>query len=150
MALLSRKTDRNRNTENLKMNKHLQFAAFLLILLSVASCGKYEEGPSFSLRSKKARVANEWKIDYAYDLGDQQETTADFAGETWTFTKDGEFFEKENGELDNTGKWEFISDKEEIAISFPADIEKYTILRLKENEMWLRDHEEELHLVPVE
>ena len=27
-----------------------------------ASCGKYEEGPGISLRSKKARLANTWTI----------------------------------------------------------------------------------------
>lgn len=132
------------------MKKHLQYITFFVVLLSVASCGKYEEGPGFSLRSKKARVANEWKVDYAYDHDDQREITADFTGETWEFTKDGEFFERENRELDDAGTWEFISDKEEIIISFPTEVERYTILRLKENEMWLKDHEEELHLVPVE
>lgn len=132
------------------MKKHLHYITFFVVLISMAACGKYEEGPGFSLRSKKARVANEWKVDYAYDLEDQQETTLDFTGETWEFTKDGEFFGKENSELDDAGTWEFISDKEEIIISFPTKVERYTILRLKENEMWLKDHEEELHLVPVE
>lgn len=122
----------------------------LVVGLGLASCGKYEEGPGFSLRSKKARVANEWKVGYAYDREEQVEITTDFSGETWAFTKDGEFFEKENGELDKAGTWEFISDKEEIALIFTNDIDKYTILKLKENEMWLLDKEEELHLVPVE
>ena len=38
----------------------LAMAAFLA--LSVQSCGKYEEGPGLSLRSKKARVAGTWKL----------------------------------------------------------------------------------------
>ncbi len=38
---------------------------FLLMgagLLVLASCGRYEEGPGFSLRSKKGRLAGDWKI----------------------------------------------------------------------------------------
>lgn len=123
---------------------------FVGALLLVSACGKYEEGPSLSLRSKKARVANEWKVAYAYDLDDQEETTADYQNETWEFTKDGQFFERKNNELEDTGSWDFISDKEEIAISIGADIDKFRILRLKENEMWLVDGDEELHLVSNE
>ncbi|MBW3544754.1 MAG: hypothetical protein KY428_03995 [Bacteroidetes bacterium] len=120
------------------------------LLLGVAACGKYEEGPGLSLRSKTARVANEWRVEYAYDHKDKVEITADFTGESWVFGKDGVFMEKEGGVTDKTGTWEFMSDKEEIAIMVGTDIDKYTILRLKENEMWLRDAEEELHLISVE
>lgn len=127
------------------MKKLLSFY-FIGALLLLAACGKYEEGPSLSLRSKKARVANEWEIFYAFDLEDQQETTADYTNETWEFTKDGDFIERESDQVDKTGSWEFMSGKEEIVISFPTKVKKYTILRLKENEMWLKDHEEELHL----
>lgn len=124
----------------------LLLSLFAILFLATA-CEKYEEGPSLSLRSKKARVANEWKITYAYDYKDNVDVTSDYTGEIWEFSKDGQFSEKENGEVDKTGTWDFLNDKEEIAINFPADIKKYKILRLKENEMWLMDHEEELHLV---
>lgn len=127
--------------------KNLLLLSLFAILFIASACEKYEEGPSLSLRSKKARVANEWKVIYAYDYKDNVDITSDYSGETWEFAKDGQFSEKDNGEVDKTGTWDFLNDKEEIAINFPADIKKYRILRLKENEMWLMDHEEELHLV---
>ena len=120
------------------------------LLLGVTACGKYEEGPGLSLRSKKARVANEWKVEYAYDHKDQVEITSDFTGEVFVFAKDGSYMKKDGGVTKKTGTWEFISDKEEIAIIFPDDIDKFSILRLKSNEMWLRDSEEEIHLVSVD
>ena len=120
------------------------------LLLGVVACGKYEEGPGLSLRSKTARVANEWRVEYAIDFVDKVETTTDFKGETWVFTKEGAFMKKDGGVTDKTGTWEFMSDKESIAISIGSDIDKYTILRLKENEMWIKDHEEEIHLVSVQ
>lgn len=33
-----------------------------LLLVSFASCDKYPNGPSFSLRTKKARLCNEWVL----------------------------------------------------------------------------------------
>jgi hypothetical protein len=127
--------------------KKLLSIFFIGTLLLVSACGKYEEGPSFSLRSKKARVANDWAIAYAYDFDEQKETTAEYQNKTWEFTKEGEFIERKSDIVDEAGKWDFISDKEELAISIGTDIDKYTIIRLKENEMWLKDAEEELHLV---
>lgn len=134
---------------NNEMKKGLAYF-FVGAILLISACGKYEEGPSLSLRSKKARVANEWRVAYAYDLDDQKDITAEYQNETWEFTKDGQFFERENGELDDAGSWDFINDKEEIAISTGIDIDKFKILRLKENEMWLQDGDEELHLIPNE
>lgn len=124
-------------------------ACTILGAMLLTSCKKYEEGPGFSLRSKEERVANLWKINYAYDYKDSVITTADYAGETWDFTKSGEFIERDNGTIDKTGTWEFISDKEKITIQFPLTTHTYDILRLKEKELWLKDSEEELHLVPA-
>ena len=47
------------------MKSFIRTAAFLLLAVSaiaVASCGKYEEGPGFSLLSKKARIVGEWSL----------------------------------------------------------------------------------------
>lgn len=121
----------------------------ILILVFVTGCKKYEEGPGFSLRSKKERVANNWKIVYAYDYKDSIDVTQDYVGETWEFTKWGEFTERDNGSIDKTGTWEFANDKERITIKFPLDVDNYDILKLREDEIWLKDTDEELHLVPA-
>jgi hypothetical protein len=42
------------------MKKGLLFLSAGMLVL--ASCGRYEEGPGFTLRSKKARLAGDWKI----------------------------------------------------------------------------------------
>ncbi len=39
------------------------FAAFAVVFL--ASCGKYEDGPGLSLRSKKARLTGTWVVESA-------------------------------------------------------------------------------------
>ena len=130
-----------------KMKTTMMLAIFGLVLLT--GCKKYEEGPGLSLRSKKARVANLWKVDYAYDFKDSVIITSDFAGETWEFSKDGNFIERENGTVDKTGSWEFVSDKEQIKIKFSLSTDTYVIVKLKEKEMWLKDAEEELHLIPA-
>lgn len=129
------------------MKIHLRSVGMLIAVVLLAACSKYEEGPNLSLRSKKARVSNVWVVEYAYDLGDQVEVTADYTGESWQFTKDGVFTEFENGTPDDAGTWEFLSDKEQLSISKPGDVEIYTITRLKEKEMWIINNDEEIHLV---
>lgn len=39
---------------------------FVCFIALIVSCKKYDEGPCFSLRSKKARITNEWKIEKEY------------------------------------------------------------------------------------
>ena len=129
------------------MKKNLSYLIAILITIGIFGCGQYEEGPGVSLRSKKARVANVWKIEYAFDLGDKVEITADYTGEKWGFSKDGSFTESSDGVVEKTGNWEFINDKDEISISTPGDMDVYKILKLKENEMWILSQEEEIHLV---
>lgn len=119
-------------------------------LILATSCRKYEEGPSFSLRSRSARVANEWKVALANEYRNNTDVTAEYAGETWELSKDGAYTEKNNGLVDKQGSWSFISDKDSIAITIGQEVAKFGILKLRENELWLRDKDEELHFVPVQ
>ena len=135
-----------------KLNFLLSTAVAAALVLSTESCKKYDEGPALSLRTKKARVANEWKIEYAYDFKDGEDETVDYFGETWEFSKDGEWLERENGSIDKSGTWEFVSDKEAlkiVRIGTGSSTDHYDILKLKEKEMWLKNDEDELHLVPT-
>ena len=58
----------------------LLFTAFAMLFL--VSCGKYEDGPDFTLRSKTARIAGSWTLEkYMVDGVDltSQVTSADLA-----------------------------------------------------------------------
>lgn len=125
--------------------------AFAIVMGLVASCKKYEEGPSFSFLSKKSRLANEWKMEMAFELSSGVETTQDYNNETWEFTKKGEYFERSNGNIEKAGTWDFISDKESIQLTFPGPkLDYLRIVKLKNNELWLQDNDEEYHLIPAQ
>lgn len=120
---------------------------FLTVSLIAASCSKYEEGPALTLRGKKTRVVNTWKVDYAKDIGDDVETTSDYAGETFTFEKNGDYLE--NGDLEGT--WDFDSNKEFIVVTeTDGSVDRYMILRLKENDLRVQIEDDEIiHLIPA-
>lgn len=117
------------------------------------SCKKYEEGPALSLRSKKERVANTWEIEKAYDDGedvtdsyDQFELQLLNNGEAtlaaiYTY---GDF----TFEAETNGDWSFENNKEELRLDFEDDDadRTYQILRLKEDELWLREKGDDVEL----
>ena len=119
------------------------------ILLSFVSCKKYEDGPAFSLMSKKARLANIWKVD-TYILNGKDKTTSYrqlVTREKLVIFQSGEF---EYSEVSSwiwatplyTGKWEFINDKEELLLTpYNSAIKPRTckILRLKNKSLWLEE-----------
>ena len=129
------------------MKKLLNFILIATMASSMISCGKYEEGPGISLKSKTSRVANIWKVEYAQDLEDQSDVTLDFAGEQYEFTKEGEFLE--NGKVE--GSWEFNSEKTHIVITdLNNEVDQFKIIRLKEESMHLEVTGELLiHFIPV-
>ncbi len=47
----------------------------LLVFLIIASCNKYEDGPKLSLRTRKARIINTWKVE-KYMVGDVDYTAS--------------------------------------------------------------------------
>lgn len=111
--------------------------------LFLASCGKYEEGPGFTVRTAKARASGDWKLtsltvngtDYTSSLGGTITMTVD---------KDGTYkttYSSTAGTNETTGTWTFNDDKTTISFtesgsSSTADV--YTILELKSKEMKLQ------------
>jgi hypothetical protein len=122
------------------------FAAFAVVLL--ASCGKYENGPGFSLRSKTSRLAGTWTVTEAFqgstditgDItnGGTVEVTFDKDG-AYTYAYDFEIFGiPTSGSV--SGTWSFSDDKTEIVVtdgSGQSDSAK--ILRLTNQELWIEE-----------
>lgn len=52
------------------MKKLLIILTILTFGLNLQSCKKYEEGPSFSLKTKKKRLVGEWKLESFNDLNE--------------------------------------------------------------------------------
>ena len=136
------------------------FTAFVLLLL--VSCGKYEDGPSFSLFSKKSRVVGEWYYEGIYVDGVEMTTSEDLVGFSSTFEKNGEYLDmavEAGNPIVTVGTWEFENDKEELAITtqyvdwtntLVYNTINYKILRLTNKELWysrtVNGSEYEIHL----
>lgn len=138
------------------MQKFLFIAIPLFIMVG---CGKYEDGPGLSFRTKKDRVTNAWQVSSALRNGIDKTSdfNALFAGYLLDIRKDDmyslSYSPLSMGQVNESGRWEFISDKMEIRfINSDGESQTYQILRLKTKEFWIRFQEDgtdwEVHLVP--
>ncbi len=130
--------------------------ALAATLLSTG-CKKYEDGPAFSLRSKKERIANTWRVEQA--LNGSQDVTSNFDQYELQMLTSGNATLSAlytlgdlSFELQTNGTWSLENSNEDLRLDYEnndAD-ETYKILRLKEDELWLRtmDNGLELHLIP--
>lgn len=129
------------------MKNHFKKLLFFGITVGMffSSCGKYEDGPNFSLRSKKARLVNTWVIDKV--LQDGVDGTDDFNQDNPNYQmdirKDNSYtistFDPSLGEsTENKGKWKISKDKEEVEFSDDETGEQLNeeILRLTNTELW--------------
>jgi hypothetical protein len=132
----------NSDTDNMKLKLVLIMCIVLLGTgsLTFTSCNKYEDGPTISLRTKKARLTNEWKRSESYLNGTLQ-TTA--------------FVDILDIKTDYTySKWDFSSDKESVTFTPDGSSSATTlkILKLKTNELWFEETDGtdiyESHYVP--
>lgn len=135
-----------------------QLAILILMLagsLLLTECRKYPEGPAISLRSKKERVANTWKLDalLSHDVDSTAYFTNFFKDYTVTLTKGGSYTisyyvtVQGFGNVSNTesGSWSFSSGKEDLRIT-PQSVaignlpspSVYQIMKLYEKQLWLR------------
>jgi len=117
--------------------------------VGVSSCGKYEDGPNFSLRSKKARVVGDWNVK---SIGSQVLGVQDNGGVQYGYTINMEF--DKNGSVIQTynytygsysasysyaGDWDFSSNKEYLILTMDGYSDTLEIKRLTNKEMWLDD-----------
>jgi hypothetical protein len=136
--------------EEIKLTSMKKISLFLMAvaMVSLWSCGKYEEGPMFSLRSKTGRIAGTWVYDKILQ-NDVDVTSQSTANSTYEMTieRDGTYKtvysysvlgQSFNGE--DTGTWEF-GDNE--TISYTSDngggANSTTIIRLTSSEFWTRE-----------
>jgi len=128
------------------------FIISIVAIFALSSCGKYEDGPAFSLASKKSRVVNTWVLDKEFHNGQEVTLTADDKDDYVEFTKDGKMIVTwVSGSQSTTieGTWEFDDSKEHLITKFTYSLygaqttttTSYKILRLKSNEMWLEEQD---------
>ena len=126
---------------------------FIATFLLLTSCNKYEDGPGVSLKARKSRVANTWIIDKAYNDGD--DITSKYDQYELYLSTDGDAtivanysFGDLNFEFETDGTWSFLSNDEELELDFENNSADrvYQILRLKSNELWLREKGEDLEI----
>lgn len=140
------------------MKKVSTYFFIVAVIFSVAfvSCKKYPEGPSFSLRSKKERLANSWKIQKYYFNGGDSTTFAKshvFNGYILNINKNGDYGFSYNlmiGSLtfpfNEAGAWTFTEDKKKVIFTKESgntsaavgSSATWEVLRLKEKEFWVK------------
>ena len=116
-----------------KTKNYLFLSIAVIISLAITSCGKYEDGPGFSLLSKTARMTNKWEL---------KSVDGEIipAGEiVWEFKKDGEATISYGGLGTETGTWEFSDDKEDLFLEFDGDASTLKIRRLTNKELWVEE-----------
>jgi hypothetical protein len=110
------------------------------------ACKKYPEGPLLSLRTKKARIANVWRVE-KYIVNEQDKTTdfnTLFPNYTLTIGKDDRYTITmyNNDSTIEKGRWYFAGEKEVIKFLpdgnsiWSGGAEVWQILKLKDKETW--------------
>jgi hypothetical protein len=108
----------------------------------ITSCKKYEDGPAFSLLTKKARLCGDWSIQsITYNGVDQTAAYQTIVGADFKLNieKSGKY--TSTGNFPDDGTWKFGEDKDDVYFTSSkagATEQAFRILRLKSKELWLR------------
>jgi hypothetical protein len=116
----------------MKNSKNYLFLSIAVIIsLAISSCGKYEDGPGFSLLTKTARMTNKWELKSvdgeSIPAGEFEMELKKGGGATFYY----------DGLIGETGTWEFSSDKEDLILETDGDASTWKIRRLTNKELWL-------------
>lgn len=121
---------------------------FLLLLLVMSGCGKYEQGPEFSLRTKTARVSGKWRIDKILVNNIPEKVVEDSISIRFTFERAGDgkiHFSYQSYTFNTDLEWGFVNDKEDFNMRIKdfstgkwMEWQSSAIIKLTNKEMWLR------------
>ena len=137
------------------MKKLFTLICLFTSALLLIECKKYPEGPSISLRSKKARITDNWSVSKYLENNVDLTTDFNIVFKNFYFvtSKDGEYLIKRtvvvfttNVHTEEYGNWNLASNKKTLNL-IPVSISggtlppasSWQILKLYENEMWLRN-----------
>jgi hypothetical protein len=129
--------------------KTFKYILLSIIILSIYSCSKYEEGPGFTFLSKSARICQKWRPIQSVDGSSGVITNIDSDGSYIEFVKDGsiQYYNKDQmsflGIDAVAGNWEFSDDKMQVSYSYDVltlnTIKLETIKKLKINSLGLEN-----------
>jgi hypothetical protein len=143
------------------LSKSILFIALISSTL-FSACGKYEDGPKFSLASKKSRLAGDWKIEkFLFNSSDQTATYLASVGNDFKMDieKSGSYKITGSPMVADEGSWKLGEDKDDItfnsSIYTSSSADTYRILRLKSKELWWKQTQPngdvwETHFVPAD
>ena len=128
-----------------KISNKVLLASGLATAIGLTACGKYEDGPNFSLLTKKQRLTGDWEVEKlidggvnlisnGYDIEMEFDKDGDFEiSSSYNITEYGYTY---SGTNTVEGEWEFSSDKEEIELNFDdGDYQEIEITRLTNKEL---------------
>lgn len=127
------------------MKKITTLTLLVLFIAVLSGCGKYDEGPEFSVIPKYMRVANVWKIS-KYTVNGVDQSISIFSNSTYEFTTKYKYIEKWTSgglSLQSEGTWTFSSNKEKLSTTIVNSISgvsttyEYEIIMLCNKEMKL-------------
>ena len=125
-------------------NSNRILASLFILTIAFTACKKYEEGPKISLRSRLVRASNNWNVDRIVDPSGTDVAAHDTIPLTIEINRNGAYIERFDSIQSVVGSWEFINKEESIHVHIPIpflddDSRTYRIVRLKEDEMKMRD-----------
>ncbi len=141
------------------MKKLILILSVLSITLSSCLKKSYEKGPIFSLRTKKARLANKWRVEEVFDRMDGASIplTEEQKNGYVEFTSDNQFTQTTTPS-ERKGTWDFYITKSSIAVTYDytdsfgyqySYEEYWDIIKLKKKELWIINASgNEIHYVP--
>jgi hypothetical protein len=129
-----------------KISNKVLLAGGLATVVGFSGCKKYEDGPYFSLLTKKQRLTGDWEVKKLMSEGDN--VIGNGVDVEMEFDKDGDFeistqvtYTGYYGQIysySNTvkGEWEFSNNKEEIELDFDdGSYQEIEITRLTNKEL---------------
>lgn len=130
------------------MKKTTLFLAVLIIILFLGSCGKYEDGPAFSLLTKKARLTGEWQVEKVFKNDVEEELDSLSQNTSILYESDGTgkvTFTQGSVSLAVDFEWQFGDGKETVSMRTKKldgtwdDWDETRILRLTNKEFWFEE-----------